>query len=262
MFNFPLTHFKFKFGIDYNLCHPTLCHFRPCNSLSVQQSSSVRCARPHLHTCLWPPHYLPTCPFSSVPCQTVYCLPDSTPVFLLFVRSWAYNSLTLTTSFASAGCLPPNPTFITGQVNIILSHLPVSWAPEFKPHMSGMDTDGYLMLTLNNKVGGSFKWTTWKGCDAAGVRACISLFHIFNDQRLFFNLHSALQKRLLSANPQRITENNNDDFLSSWWLERPHNLSDFGVLLSRDEITWQGDIMPDVSSHCRRDFDILWFKNW
>lgn len=121
---------------------------------------------------------------------------------------------------------------------------------------------GYLMLTLNNKVGGSLKWTTWKGCDAAGVRACICLFHISNYQRWFFNLHSALQKRLRNINSIRTTESNNDDFLSFWWLERPLNLSDFAVVLSLDEMAWQGDIMPDVSGHFRRDFDILWFENW
>ena len=66
----------------------------------------------------------------------------------------------------------------------------------------------------------------------------------------------------MNVNSMQTTENNNDDFLSFWLLERPLNLSDVVVLLPLDEMAWQGDIMPDVSSHFRRDFDILWFKNW
>lgn len=132
-----------------------MCHLRPCNSFSIQQSSSVCCVCPHLHTLPWLPHYLRTYPlfqlldrlsisFLTLPLCS-FCSPCFEPITLCY---WWTSSCLLTPSLASADCHPlnPKPTFIIGQVNLILSHLPVSWVHEFKPRMSNMNF-GYLMLT-------------------------------------------------------------------------------------------------------------------
>lgn len=41
MFNFPLTHFKFKFGFDYNQCHQLCVNSDP--AIPFQSSSRPQC---------------------------------------------------------------------------------------------------------------------------------------------------------------------------------------------------------------------------